>query len=211
MLRESFTSLFWHNPCTWWFGSCFLLGSWNYRFNNVFYWLGDIGHPFLKALVLSPDPRLTAFYFSFCSRIGITLPPHILSMLSLNMGSDMLGELLPLFFCSSWPLRDQHLLFVLELGSVNHFHLFLRCRDKIILMGKMYMFCAYICSLTSFLKIWLMTTVLVRRTILSSGDQEILFLFKTFCFSLLQQWLSGGIEATQQWWQCCWYSCLGTG
>ena len=60
--------------------------------NNVFYWRGDIAHPFLKALVLSPDSRLAAFYFSLCSRIAITLPPHILSMLSLNMGSDVHGE-----------------------------------------------------------------------------------------------------------------------
>lgn len=56
-----------------------------------------------------------------------------------------------------------------------------------------------ICSLTSFLKTWLMNIILVRRTTLSSGDQEILCLFKTFVSQFSKRGYLGEGEATQQW------------
>lgn len=43
-----------------------------------------------------------------------------------------------------------------------------------------------ICSLTGFLKTWLRNVILVRRMVLSSGDQEALCLFRALCFPLLK-------------------------
>lgn len=123
--------------------------------NDVLYWFGDIAQAFLKAFVLSSDPSLKAFHFSPCSQ-GITLLQNILSTLSLNMGFDMHGS-----FCPCFPiavdLSETQTCYlswnITGLRPGNHFHLFLRYRDKIILMERIvYMFCAYICSLTSFLK-----------------------------------------------------------
>lgn len=53
-------------------------------------------------------------------------------------------------------------------------------RKKCINFHVMYLFP------TSFLKTWLRNVILVRRMVLSSGDQEILCLFRTLCFPRLK-------------------------